>query len=192
MYCPHCEKHVIAKRQDFNLWLFLFLCLVTGGIGAIIYLAVWYNFDENRCIHCKAICQITREPPQNKEVIHSRSDTNRQQNLLERRSGNLVSTNIKLNFCPNCGAQVKKTQGNAPRFCPYCGENLIKRYSLESSKNCSVCHQPVNTTIQDSIHCSYCGTIYHHGCVANWHAEHNACPLCQNVFLVPESNIASK
>ena len=39
------------------------------------------------------------------------------------------------------------------------------------------------------ITCPFCGSTYHYLCVAFWLSKYNSCPLCQNHFLEPYSEI---
>ena len=92
-----------------------------------------------------------------------------------------------INYCPDCGTKLGKLS-NEPNFSPFCGCNLNSRKSVELKPfNCAVCHQKVDKS-QNSIKCAFCGSIFHFNCVSNWLSQHNACPLCQNRFVIPEKS----
>ena len=53
MYCPKCEMNVMTTREDFKIGLAIILAIFTGGIGLLIYMAIYLDKEKNRCIHCK-------------------------------------------------------------------------------------------------------------------------------------------
>ncbi|MBY8984836.1 MAG: hypothetical protein KGD65_07210 [Candidatus Lokiarchaeota archaeon] len=58
-----------------------------------------------------------------------------------------------------------------------------------SDVHCTVCHKNLNFARDKVITCPFCGSIYHYLCVAFWLSKYNSCPMCQNNFLEPYSNI---
>ena len=59
----------------------------------------------------------------------------------------------------------------------------------DSDISCTVCHEFINFVKDKVIICPFCGSTYHYLCVAFWLSKYNACPLCQNHFLEPHSDL---
>lgn len=168
-FCPKCKEEVLLKRNDIDICLLIILTIFTAGIGTIIYLIIYYSDIPKRCIKCNSIC------------LPISSQVNKQLKINTDPKNNVS----KINYCSECGAKLGKLSSK-PNFCPYCGNNLRAREeTLSRPIDCAVCHQKVDKN-QHSIKCSFCGTIFHYNCVSNWLITHNACPLCQNRFVIPE------
>ena len=58
-----------------------------------------------------------------------------------------------------------------------------------SDVQCTVCHQNINFAKDKLITCPFCGSTYHYLCVAAWLSKYNSCPMCQNHFLEPFSDL---
>ena len=58
-----------------------------------------------------------------------------------------------------------------------------------SDVQCTVCHKYINFVKDKIITCPFCASTYHYLCVAFWLSEHNSCPMCQNNFLEPYSEM---
>ena len=58
-----------------------------------------------------------------------------------------------------------------------------------SDVQCTVCHQNINFAKDKLITCPFCGSTYHYLCVAAWLSKYNSCPMCQNHFLEPFSDM---
>ena len=90
------------------------------------------------------------------------------------------------NYCPYCGKRLVRSSIEIPNFCTFCGKKLKnKNVKLSKKVQCTVCHQIIDPNKQITIKCSYCDSMYHSICVTNWLQKHNACPMCQNVYLLP-------
>ncbi len=59
----------------------------------------------------------------------------------------------------------------------------------DSEVQCTVCHKYINFAKNQVITCPFCGSTYHYLCVAFWLSKYNTCPMCQNHFLEPHSNL---
>ena len=59
----------------------------------------------------------------------------------------------------------------------------------ESDVQCTVCHKNLNFARDKVITCPFCGSTYHYLCVAFWLSKYNSCPMCQNNFLEPHSDL---
>ncbi|MFX1456189.1 MAG: RING finger domain-containing protein, partial [Promethearchaeota archaeon] len=59
----------------------------------------------------------------------------------------------------------------------------------QSDVQCTVCHKQLNFAKDKVITCPFCGSTYHYLCVASWMERYNTCPMCQNHFLEPHSNL---
>ena len=60
---------------------------------------------------------------------------------------------------------------------------------LDSEVQCTVCHKYINFAKGQVIICPFCGSSYHYLCCAFWISKYNSCPMCQNNFLEPHSNL---
>ncbi|MFX0040205.1 MAG: hypothetical protein ACFFCY_07785 [Promethearchaeota archaeon] len=58
-----------------------------------------------------------------------------------------------------------------------------------SDVQCTVCHKFINFAQDKVITCPFCGSTYHYLCVAFWLSKYNSCPMCQNHFLEPHSEL---
>jgi hypothetical protein len=182
-FCPKCNHIVITKRGDIDIFLLIILGIFTGGIGALIYLLVYFNQEPNRCINCNSICRENTTSP-----INSKKEKNKSSLQNEKQ---FHSKSIRINFCPNCGNKTSKSNYSNPNFCPYCGEELHVKYQIRSKIQCTICHIHINAG-DKTIQCSYCGSKYHYSCVAEWLSSYNSCPMCQNQFIIPKAQLLKK
>ena len=120
MYCPHCKMNVLTSRENFRVGLAILLAIFTGGIGLLIYLAIYLDKPKIFCVHCRSECQIQQvneSVSSNYQVI----DQSRQNQLLvmpvEKKSN--IKDNSK--FCHNCGTKLSERQA---KFCPLCGSSI--------------------------------------------------------------------
>ncbi|MFX1531563.1 MAG: hypothetical protein ACFFBC_10660 [Promethearchaeota archaeon] len=105
--------------MEFNVALAIFLAIFTGGIGLLIYVAVYIDRDKRpRCIHCNSVCytQNITQPSSNYQLITTANQNQNQKTVLV---SQLVDEKPK--FCYNCGVELN--QSEAARFCPLCGTN---------------------------------------------------------------------
>lgn len=119
LYCPNCKTSVLTTREDFRVGLAIILAIFTGGIGLLIYLAIYLDKEKNRCIHCKTVCQIRQEVVQtnsNYQVLNQ-SHQNQQVHMPFKRV--VAEDNSK--FCYNCGTKLSERKA---KFCPYCGSSI--------------------------------------------------------------------
>ncbi|MFX0003478.1 MAG: hypothetical protein ACFE9C_11640 [Candidatus Hodarchaeota archaeon] len=58
-----------------------------------------------------------------------------------------------------------------------------------SDVQCTICHKFINFAQDKVITCPFCGSTYHYLCVASWLERFNSCPMCQNHFLEPHSEL---
>jgi len=169
-YCPKCKDKVLTKREEINIPLLIILGIFTGGLGAIVYLVIFYNQEQNRCVHCNSICQKVSKNPD-----------------VSRGINNLPQARNIYNFCPSCGNKLIQLDYTESNFCSYCGGKLTEGNDNSNHiKQCTICHESVNID-NNNIKCLYCGSNFHFTCVAGWLSEHNACPMCQNQFLIPKA-----
>jgi hypothetical protein len=68
-----------------------------------------------------------------------------------------------------------------------------KREGIEKSDvQCTICHKYINFVKDQVITCPFCASTYHYLCVAFWLSKYNSCPMCQNHFLEPYSDLFEK
>lgn len=109
-YCPYCKMKVILKREGINIPLAILLGIFTGGIGLLIYLAIYYNRTEDRCIHCR-----NRIFPLQTQVNSSNYQA----------QSKLTTTK----------EMIEEVRGDKLFYCAFCGEKLDER-NIEYCSNC--------------------------------------------------------
>jgi len=120
-YCPNCKQNVLTVREDINICLLIILGIFTAFIGPLIYLAIYYEKEPNRCAHCKSICQPISSI-QTDSVLNSKpSQINKSQEAV-----NYVEINSNFadnsKFCSNCGVKIGEREGL--KFCAFCGTKI--------------------------------------------------------------------
>ncbi|KKM71597.1 hypothetical protein LCGC14_1429030 [marine sediment metagenome] len=53
-------------------------------------------------------------------------------------------------------------------------------------KQCIICYEMVHEKSINVVKCIFCESLSHIKCVAEWLVKYNACPLCQNSFIIPK------
>ncbi|MFX1553219.1 MAG: hypothetical protein ACFFBV_04765 [Promethearchaeota archaeon] len=118
MFCPKCNMNVYTKKNDFNIGLAIILAIFTGGIGLLIYVAIYLDREHKpRCIHCDSICYDNKEnnrPISNYQVISSSNQVQSQKLIIESQE---AGEHAK--YCYNCGSELDQS-ANA-KFCAFCG-----------------------------------------------------------------------
>jgi len=103
--------------MEFNVALAIFLAIFTGGIGLLIYVAVYLDREKRpRCIHCNSVCyaQNITQPSSNYQLITTSNQNQNQKTVLLTQQ-----VEGKAKFCFNCGVELN--QREEARFCPLCG-----------------------------------------------------------------------
>lgn len=123
MYCPNCQAEVYTKREDIDWFLLVILAIFTAGFGVLIYLAIYFDKPENRCVHCNTICVASHEYKTYKAAINHNASpeypVNQKSGLMEQKP---VETIQMGKYCPSCGAKLdERIKVN---FCAYCGFDL--------------------------------------------------------------------
>jgi hypothetical protein len=60
---------------------------------------------------------------------------------------------------------------------------------LTSEVKCPVCHEFIKLAQYEIIKCVHCEAVFHRLCVGFWLEKYNACPVCQNNFVIPDSGL---
>ena len=120
-YCPNCKMNVLTVREDINICLLIILGIFTAFIGPLIYLAIYYDKEPNRCVHCKSICQPI-STIQNDNIINPKPlQINKYQE-----AENYIKINAQVadesKFCSNCGVKIGEREGL--KFCAFCGTKI--------------------------------------------------------------------
>ena len=113
--------NVYTKKNDFNIGLAIFLAIFTGGIGLLIYIAVYLDREHKpRCIHCNSVCyeQMEKNQPVSNYQLITTSNQVQSQNLIIESQKN----NENAKFCYNCGSELDQSE-NA-KFCALCGSSV--------------------------------------------------------------------
>jgi hypothetical protein len=120
-YCPNCKQNVLLVREALNWPLMIILLIFTGGIGSIIYLIIYYNKPESRCIHCHTQISVKSE-------------------LGVQASTYVQAENKKTQYNDiNSDIKVKANETSKLKYCSYCGEPLLN----ELAKFCAHCGSKV-------------------------------------------------
>lgn len=117
MYCSQCKKNVETKKMEFNVALAVILAIFTGGIGLLIYVAIYLDREKRpRCIQCNSVCytRINTQPSSNYQLVSTTNQNMDQKTVL-------VTQHVdgKAKFCYNCGIELN--QAETAKFCPLCG-----------------------------------------------------------------------
>ncbi len=120
MYCPYCKMNVSTKKEDFRIGLAILLAIFTGGLGLLIYVAIYLDKPQNRCTNCNHVCEprqmIITQSNSNYQLISTSTQIENQKPIVKTQ---LVEEHAK--FCFNCGVELNQRE-NA-KFCPLCGSS---------------------------------------------------------------------
>lgn len=120
MYCPHCKMNVSTKKEDFRIGLAIILAIFTGGLGLLIYVAIYLDKPQNRCTNCNHVCEPRQmtitQSNSNYQLISTSTQIENQKPIAKTQ---LVEEKAK--FCFNCGVELNQRE-NA-KFCPLCGSS---------------------------------------------------------------------
>lgn len=119
-YCYHCKQQVLLKREDIDICLALILLFFTAGIGLIIYLAIYYGKEEDRCVHCGATCNQTFDRSDSQIVPQVSNQPQHQDRTLHIQEV-VEEKKADVNFCPFCGENFDQ---EGVKFCPNCGSKV--------------------------------------------------------------------
>ena len=116
MYCSQCRKNVETKKMEFNVALAVILAIFTGGIGLLIYVAIYLDREKRpRCIQCNSVCyaRINTQPSSNYQLVSTTNQNMDQKTVL-------VTQHVdeKAKFCYNCGIELN--QAETAKYCPLC------------------------------------------------------------------------
>ncbi len=120
-YCPNCKMNVLTVREDINICLLIILGIFTAFIGPLIYLAIYYDKEPNRCVHCKSICQPISNI-QDDGVLNSKPSQINKYQELETNAENNGKVAAESKFCSNCGVKIGEREGL--KFCAFCGTKI--------------------------------------------------------------------
>ncbi|MEJ2251115.1 MAG: hypothetical protein P8Y97_15860 [Candidatus Lokiarchaeota archaeon] len=126
-YCPKCAKEVYMKREEINICLCIILAIFTAGFGLLIYMVIYLDKKEDRCIHCNSLClpispsnaqQVPRQV-----VYHSQSKNYSNSSQISGISKNDQNNDCsEIRYCHSCG-NLLHDPDNA-RYCSFCGAEL--------------------------------------------------------------------
>ncbi len=120
-YCPNCKMNVLTVREDINICFLIILGIFTAFIGPLIYLAIYYEKEPNRCVHCKSISQPISNI-QNGSVLNSKPSQINKYQEVETIIENNGNTAAESKFCSNCGVKIGEREGL--KFCAFCGTKI--------------------------------------------------------------------
>jgi len=111
--------NVETKKMEFNIAFAVFLAIFTGGIGLLIYVAIYLDREKRpRCIHCNSVCYSKASPQStsNYQLVSIPNQTMNQKTVLVTQDAE-----EKAKYCYNCGTELN--QQEVAKFCPLCGTN---------------------------------------------------------------------
>ena len=121
MYCPKCKMNVETKKEDFRVGLAIILVIFTGGLGLLIYAAIYLDKAKNRCLHCNSVCSA--------QLVNNQSNSNYQliSNSNQITSQKAVAQTVQLiegpvKYCFSCGVELDQRED--AKFCRFCGTNI--------------------------------------------------------------------
>ena len=120
MYCPKCKLNVETKREDFRVGLAIILVIFTGGLGLLIYAAIYLDKPKNRCMHCNSVCStqlINNQSNSNYQLISNSNQMLSQKAVVQTQ---LVAETVK--YCFSCGVELDQRED--AKFCRFCGTNI--------------------------------------------------------------------
>ncbi|MFX1567971.1 MAG: hypothetical protein ACFFCV_06360 [Promethearchaeota archaeon] len=122
MYCPKCNMNVYTKKNEFNIGLAIILAIFTGGLGLLIYIAIYLDrAHKPRCIHCDSVCYEQKEnitePISNYQV---QSVAHQPQTIQV--IGKSEKEEEKALYCYNCGTELDRNAD--AKFCALCGSSI--------------------------------------------------------------------
>lgn len=118
MYCPKCKMNVETKKEDFRVGLAIILAIFTGGLGLLIYVAIYLDKAKNRCIHCNIVCNTQLVTNQsNYQLISNSNQVTSQKGFVQTQ---LVERSLK--YCFSCGVELDQRED--AKFCRFCGTNI--------------------------------------------------------------------
>jgi len=119
-YCPICKQNVLLVREALN-WPLMIILLIFGGIGLIIYLIIYYNKPESRCIHCHTQISLKSElSAQSSKLVQTENQKTYNSDI---NSDIKVKADETLNrkYCSYCG---EPQLNELAKFCPHCGTKV--------------------------------------------------------------------
>jgi hypothetical protein len=122
MYCKKCNANVLVKQEDFNIVIAVILAIFTGGLGLLIYVAIYLE-KRHKCVHCNTVCKV-----EVKEVINDQQLSNYQIISTSHQSQNqkpIAQTQLLVEgtkFCYSCGTELDQSED--AKFCRFCGTNI--------------------------------------------------------------------
>jgi len=120
-YCPNCKMNVLTVREDLDICLIIILGIFTAGIGILIYLAIYYEKEQNRCVHCKSICHPISKIQHTGDFNSKPSNINKYKkvdNPIDIGTSSVTDSN----FCSNCGVKIGEREGL--KYCAFCGTKI--------------------------------------------------------------------
>lgn len=112
--------NVETKKEDFRVGLAIILIIFTGGLGLLIYVAIYLDKNNNRCIHCNSVCNaqlVNNQSNSNYRLISSSNQISSQKAVVQTQ---LVEGPIK--YCFSCGVELDPRE--EAKFCRFCGTNI--------------------------------------------------------------------
>ena len=122
MYCPKCKMNVETKKMEFNIAIAILLAIFTGGIGLLIYVAIYLDREKRpRCIYCNSVCSAqlaSNQSNSNYQLISNSNQMTNQKSVVQ--SVQLIEGPVK--YCFSCGVELDQRED--AKFCRFCGTNI--------------------------------------------------------------------
>jgi hypothetical protein len=117
-FCSRCNSNVLLVRERIDVCLAVVLLIFTGGIGLIIYLAIYYSKPKEHCIHCQGkvtVSPISTSYTQQTQPPIQKTSPSRSSKETEEVLG------FRPNFCAYCGEKIRP----GTNFCENCGSKVV-------------------------------------------------------------------
>jgi hypothetical protein len=113
--------NVLTKKEDFRVGLAIILIIFTGGLGLLIYAAIYLDKEKNRCVHCNSVCNyqlVSAQSNTNYQVISSSNQVSSQKGVVQ--TTQLIEGEAK--YCFSCGVELDHSSD--AKFCGFCGTKI--------------------------------------------------------------------
>ncbi|MFX1236267.1 MAG: hypothetical protein ACFFAS_11165 [Promethearchaeota archaeon] len=107
--CQEIKEPTPLEKDEINWCLVILLGIFTGGIGVIIYFAIYFSKPQNK-----------RTTFYTTQVVYKPTEKHNPY-ILEKTPGEESDEDI-VQFCPSCGVKLERSKS---KFCPFCGTSVI-------------------------------------------------------------------
>ncbi|MHA1150090.1 MAG: hypothetical protein ACTSR8_17795 [Promethearchaeota archaeon] len=174
------EDNLNKKKQQLSFMLSLLLHKIYKNFKELIEQET-ILFDS--LTELKEQEKIMEQLPLNFAISRFIADKLSEEELLERIGE--IKTRIK-----QLKDEIKLYEDEITQLKDIKASRVRLREGIEKAEvQCSVCHKYIDFANEKIIKCPFCENVFHYLCVAFWLSKYNACPVCNNQFLDPNSGM---